>query len=114
MSVIQSASRPSEAASMDGSATVDAKVIDVVSKVGRDKWLDIGRQLKFTEDELMEYEHVKKLQEKLYQIVYDWTRNNETATTEQLLDVCDKVGIGGIVRRQVKASQKRHRRSSSV
>ena len=112
--------RPPEAARRGGpdigTDTVDAQLMDVVADVGRDKWREIGRQLEFTEAELMEYEHVKKLQEKLYQILYDWTRRNETATTRQLLDVCDKVRIGGIVRRsvakQTAASQRRHRSTS--
>ena len=102
MSVLQPDSRPLEAARRDGSGTVDAQVIKIVAKVGRDKWREIGRELEFTDDELMEYERVEELQEKLRRILYDWTRKNATATTEQLLDVCEKVSIGGIVRRQIR------------
>ena len=113
MSVLQSNSRSLDTDVGGRSGSVDPKVINVVAMVGRDKWRDIGRLLEFTEDELMDYDHTNKtFVEKLRGILYDWTRKHETVTTEQLLAVCDEVGIGGIVRRQTTASRKRLRRST--
>ena len=117
MSVLQSDLKLLKAARMIRSDAVDAKVIDIVADVGRDKWQEIGRQLGLTDVELRDYEHFRTMKEKMHQVLYDWTRKDETATTGQLLDVCEKVGIGGIVRRlvskQTATSQRGHRRSTS-
>jgi hypothetical protein len=95
-------SRPLQAARQDKSDAVDTQVIEVGAGVGRDKWREIGRKLNCTEDELIEYdEQIRKLKERLYRILYDWTCKDASATTDQLLDVCDQVQIGGIVRREV-------------
>jgi hypothetical protein len=91
------------AARMDSPDAVDPQVITIVADVGRDRWREIGRQLQFTEYELLEYERIEGLQEKLYRILNDWTRGHTHATTEQLLDVCDEVRIGGLVRREIQA-----------
>jgi hypothetical protein len=93
-------SRPLQAARRD---TVDSQVIEVGARAGRDRWREIGRKLNFTEDELMEYdEQIRNLKERLYRILYDWTCKDASATTDQLLDVCDQVQIGGIVKREVR------------
>jgi hypothetical protein len=96
-------SRPLQAARQDKSDAVDSQVIEVGAGVGRDKWREIGSKLNFTEDELMEYdEQIRNLKERLYRILYDWTCKDASATTDQLLDVCDQVQIGGIVKREVR------------
>ena len=83
------------------SAPISSDVIDVVADVGRDKWREIGRALRFSQEDLADYDHNHRtLKEKLYGIVSDWTRKNSNPTLRQLLEVCGKVEIKGLVTRK--------------
>jgi hypothetical protein len=65
--------RPLEANRKRGSSAVDPQVMNIIANVERDKWLEIGRVLDFSYDELTEYEHSPiQLKEKLYKILYNW------------------------------------------
>ena len=82
---------------------VTPDVIHVIADIGRDKWRDVGRYLNFSKQELAEYERFDTLQEKLYQVLHSWTDREGNASVGVLLDVCDKVEIGGQVRRELAA-----------
>ena len=73
-------------------------VIRVVADIGRAKWRDIARHLKFAESELPEYERSGKLD----RVLHDWTDRAWNASVEVLLKVCDIVKIGGRVRSDLK------------
>ena len=82
---------------------VTPDVIDVVADIGRENWRDIGRHLRFSEQELAEYERFKTLREKLYQVLRKWTERERNASVGMLLEVCDQVKIGGKVRQELEA-----------
>ena len=82
---------------------VTPDVIHVVADIGRESRRDIGRHLKFSEQELAEYERFKTLREKLYQVLHKWTERERNASVGMLLEVCDQLKIGGMVRQELEA-----------
>ena len=84
-----------------GSGPISSDVINIVADVGRDKWHEIGRAFRFSQEQLAEYDH-GKLKERLCSIVSDWIRRDSNCSLRQLLEVCSKVGIKGVVTRKLR------------
>lgn len=85
---------------------IPPELIDTVTSLARDKWRELGRALGFEDVELYEYDASRFLtmREKAHQIVCNWMRRDgEAATVGRLLEACDKVGVGGNVRRTAHA-----------
>ena len=83
----------------------DAALIkEIVAENVGHRWYQLGIYLAVSEGVLRECERqLYTYKEKLHKVLSAWTDQNQHATVQQLLVACDKAGVGGIVRREIKS-----------
>ena len=84
------------------SSEIPKALIEVVVNVGRDKWWELGVALDRSIPALSEYDESGFSKERrTREIIYNWQRDKgDLATIGCLLEACNKVEVGGAVRRQ--------------
>ena len=86
------------------SSEIPKELIEAVVNVGRHKWWELGESLGITIPALREYEEMRvSMERRTLEVIHDWQRDKgDLATIGCLLRACDKLKVGGDVRKQVR------------
>ena len=104
LSYLMSPDAASEKTPPGDSDRVTPLIKEIVAENIGQRWHQLGIHLDVSETVLRECERqLYTYREKLHKVLSAWTDQNQHATVQQLLVACDKAGVGGIVRREIKS-----------